>query len=115
MPERQSLIPTTANNEDPFSAFSVKNKKIDNVDQSQITALANAHGFTSREGGNKNEAKKMFSENMAFRVKPGVKELVNDICYHHKLKKQEVLERALEVLLVELEDDELRAKMKSIK
>ncbi len=93
MAERKPLIVNDKGNSE-FNQFTTKpadNKKSLNVNL--INKIAKNHGFTSREPGAKIE--NPYTTPMGFRTREEMKELIDDICYYKKLKKQVLFEQAI--------------------
>ena len=101
-------------NENPFDSFKSSSsdpteKKV--ADKEVIEAVANQYGFTKREPNSKPDKKNIYVEQFNVRCRNGMNELVADIMYMKKLKKQELLELALKAYLVENKLETLNEKL----
>lgn len=112
MSERKPLIVNEKGNT-AFSQFTTKpaeSKKSLNVNL--IKKIAKNHGFTSREPGLKIE--NPYTTPMGFRTREEMKELIDDICYFRKLKKQVLFEQAILAFLKQEEMTDLIEKYRII-
>jgi len=114
MAERKPLI-VNEEGSNAFNQFTTKaavNKK--SVDVGLIEKVAKNHGFTSREPSLKSKVENPYTTPMGFRAREQMKELIDDICYFKKLKKQILFEQAILAFLEQEEMTNLIEKYRAI-
>ncbi len=109
---RQSL---TLKNKDEFSQFSPKSEDEGGgyVKQEDIQEFAEKQGFTAREGSEKLK-KTPYTKQFSTRCREGMEDLILDIVYRKKIKRQNLFELSILAYLEKNNFQDLIEKYKGI-
>lgn len=100
--------PVTGNVDD---ARSVRPKT--QIDPKRIEQAALDHGFAT-DGGGRRRRRSVHTDTIAVKVRPGMRDLIEDMCYFRRLKKQELFEAMVHAWLQTEDMPELRDKYHTI-